>query len=86
MLVAQGDGPGVDLSPVTGFVVNEAHGLHRLGVVQSDGEGALVHAAFTTALIAVEKNVVHAGMAQHIDTGIAGDLFGAIAPEDDFLL
>ena len=34
----------------------------------------------------MQKNVVRAGMAEDIDARIAGDLFGAVAPEDNFFL
>src|SRR5271166_4321772 len=66
--------------------MNEAHGLHRLGIVQGDCDGTLVNAHLTAGMVAVLKDVVGAGVTQHIDARIAGELLGAVAPEDDFSL
>ena len=41
---------------------------------------------FRNVLVAMQKNVVGAGVAEDIDAGVAGDLFGAVAPEDNFFL
>jgi len=54
--------------------------------VQDSGNGTFFRAHFTTAVVAVLKNVVGAEVAQHLDAGKAGDLFGSIAPEDNFFL
>src|SRR5258706_16322567 len=54
--------------------------------MQSGSDGTFLVAHFTTDLIAVQKNVAGTRMAQHIDSGIAGDLFSAIAPENNFVL
>jgi hypothetical protein len=64
-------------------MVNKAHGLDRLGIVQSDGEGALIGTHFTASLVAVLKNVFARGVTQHIHARVSRDLFGAIAPKDD---
>src|SRR4029077_15157442 len=86
LFIAQGDCPGVDGSAMSGLVVNEAHGFDRSGGVERGRHGAFPGAHFTADLVAMQKNVFRAGMAEDIDAGVAGDLFGAIAPEDDFFL
>src|SRR5208283_855011 len=67
-------------------MVNKAHGLDRLRIVQGDGERTLIGTHFTAALVTVLKNVVGAGVAEHIDARVARDLLRAVAPENNLAL
>jgi hypothetical protein len=86
LFVAQGDCPGMHGNAVSGLVVNETHGFDRPGRLERGCEGAFSSAHFAADLIAMQKNVFGAEMAKDVDAGVAGDLFGAVAPEDDFFL
>jgi hypothetical protein len=67
-------------------VVNQAHGFHRFGIVQRGRHGTFSGAGFATIVVAMQKNIIRAGMAEDIDARIARYLFRAVAPEDDFLM
>jgi hypothetical protein len=56
-----------------------------LASCKAGGDGAFLGAHFATFLVAMQKNVVGTGVAQHVEAGVTGDLFGAVAPEHDFL-
>src|SRR6202522_2349659 len=84
--VTQWDGPGVHRFAMAGAVMNEAGSFHRFAVGNGGVERTFFHAHFAAHLIAVQKNVVAAGVAEHVDAGVAGDFFRAVAPEDDFSL
>jgi hypothetical protein len=71
---------------MSGFVMDEGQGFHRFGIVQGGGDRAFLVAHFATVLVAMEKDVLGADVAEDIDTGITSNLFGAVAPEDDLLL
>ncbi|MGA8527821.1 MAG: hypothetical protein WA654_00410 [Candidatus Sulfotelmatobacter sp.] len=71
---------------MSGLVVNEGDRFHGFGVVQGGGDEALLVAHFTTVPVAMQKDVVSAGVAEDIDAGVTGDVFGAVAPEDNFFL
>src|SRR6266446_3902711 len=54
--------------------------------MQRGRDGAFLVTHFTTALVAMQKNIFRAGMTQNIDAGIACDLFRAVAPKNNFFL
>src|SRR5580658_10498230 len=66
--------------------MKQAHSFNGFGIMQGGSHGTFSGAGFATDLVAVQENIFGAGMAEDIDAGIAGDLFGTVAPEDDFLL
>jgi hypothetical protein len=64
-------------------VMNEAIAFHRPAIVQGGMDRTLLHAHFATDLVAMQQDAIDAGMAQHIDSRIAGDPLGAFAPKND---
>ena len=67
-------------------MVNQAHGFHRFGIVQRGSHGTFSGAGFATIVVAMQENIIRAGMAEDIDARIACYLFRAVAPEDNFLM
>ena len=61
------------LGTMSGLVVNEGDRFHGFGVVQGVGDEALLVAHFTTVPVAMQKDVVGAGVAEDIDAGVTGD-------------
>jgi hypothetical protein len=48
------------------------------------GTGVVAH--FATVLVAMQKDILSAGVAEDIDARVTGDVFGAVAPEDNLFL
>src|SRR5579872_4035817 len=81
MPVAKRDGPDAHRSPRTRLVVDRADQLDRPRVAQSCGQGAMLYAHLATDVIAVQQNVPCAGMAEHVNARVAGELFRTFTPK-----
>ena len=66
--------------------MNKARAFHWPGVVKRDGQGAFSDAHVATVVVAMQKNIFCAGVAEHVDPRIARDFFRAVAPEHNFFL
>src|SRR5208282_676286 len=84
MLVPQRDCPSVNRGPVSGSVMDKAHRLHGDSIVECGGQRAASRAHFAAFLVAMEKNILRAGVPENIDSRVTRDLFGSIAPENNF--
>jgi hypothetical protein len=64
----------------------ENYSFHRFGIVQGGGDRAFLVAHFASVLVAMQQDVLSAGVAKDIDARVTGGVFGTVAPEDDLSL
>jgi hypothetical protein len=86
MGIANGDSADVDGNFVPGLVMQETDGLRWLRCFDRASQWAILVAELAARLIALQQGFSDAGVADDFVALAAGDAFGAIAPEDNFLL
>src|ERR1700719_954498 len=65
------------------LVMDRTQSLDWLGVMKCRGQGTSAAAQGAIFLIAMQKNIFRAGVPQHVNPGISGNLLGAVAPENN---